>query len=87
MPRNPDWKRLLRGGRPEKRAWIPLADEALKLAALRARDVAIQTNTGVLVMVDGKMVKITAEELRAERDKGGASPENSGKEPPEAASG
>jgi hypothetical protein len=71
-------KAVERDGRPEKPAWIPLADEALKRAALQGRDVAIQTNTGILVMVDGKMVKITAEELRAERDKGGASSQNSG---------
>ena len=60
-------------GRPEKPAWIPRADEALKRAALRARDVAIQTNTGIVVMIDGKMVAISAEELRAERDQGGES--------------
>ena len=65
-------------------SWIPLADEALKRAALRARDVAIQTNTGILVMVDGKMVKITAEELRAERDKVGASSESGRERPREA---
>ena len=59
-------------------AWIPLADEALKRAALRARDVAIQTNTGILVMIDGRMVTITADELRAERDKGSASSQTSG---------
>ena len=59
-------------------AWIPLADEALKRAALRARDVAIQTNTGILVMIDGRMVTITADELRAERDKGRASSHASG---------
>ena len=59
-------------------AWIPLADEALKRAALRARDVAIQTNTGILVMIDGRMVTITADELRAEREKGGASSRASG---------
>ena len=59
-------------------AWIPLADEALKRAALRARDVAIQTNTGILVMIDGRMVTITADELRAERDKGSASSHASG---------
>jgi hypothetical protein len=52
---------------------------------LRARDVAIQTNTGILVMVDGKMVTITAEELRAERDKGVVASESSGKEPHEGA--
>ena len=50
--------------------WIPLADEALKRAARRAREVAIQTNTGIVVMIDGKMVRISAEELLAERSKG-----------------
>ena len=54
-------------------AWIPLADEALKRAALRAREVAIQTNTGIVVMIDGKMVTISAAELRAERDRAAAS--------------
>ena len=34
---------------------------------MRAREVATRTNTGILVMIDGKMVKIGAEELRAER--------------------
>ncbi len=79
-------KAVERGGSPEKPAWIPLADEAHKRAALRARDVAIQTNTGILVMVDGKVVKIAAEELWAERDNGGVPSENSGKEPHEGAS-
>jgi hypothetical protein len=69
-----------RGGCLTRPDWIARADEALKRAALRARDAAIQTNTGILVMVDGKVVKITAEELRAERDKGGASSQNSGAE-------
>ncbi len=73
-------KAVERGGRHEKPAWIPLADEALKRAALRARDVAIQTNPRIVVMIDGKMVTISAEELRAERDKGGASSQNSGAE-------
>jgi ketosteroid isomerase-like protein len=32
-----------------------------------ARKIAIQTNTGIVVVVrDGKIVRITAEELRAE---------------------
>ena len=69
-----------RGGRLTRPDWIARADEALKRAALWARDAAIQTNTGILVMVDGKVVKITAGELRAERDKGGASSQNSGAE-------
>jgi hypothetical protein len=38
------------------------------------------------VIIEGNMVSITAEELRAERDKVDIPSENSGKEPPEAAS-
>jgi len=48
-------------------SWMPLADEALKRAAQRAREIAIQTNTGICVMQEGKIVRITADELRAER--------------------
>jgi len=65
-----------RGGRPTIPDWIARADEALKRAAQRARDVAIQTNTGILVMIEGEMVTITAEELRAERDKGRTTSKN-----------
>ncbi len=61
-------------------AWNTLADYALKRAALRAREVATQTNTGILVMIDGKMLKIGAEELWAERKDWGASSANPGGE-------
>ena len=44
-------------------SWIPLADEALKRAAERARDFAIQTNTGICVMQDAKIVRFTASVL------------------------
>jgi hypothetical protein len=49
-------------------------------AALKAREIAIQTNTGIVVMIDGKMVTLSAEELRAERDGWCASFQNSGAE-------
>ncbi len=45
---------------PKRPSWIPLTDKALKRAAVRARDAAIQTNNEILVMIDGKMVTITA---------------------------
>jgi hypothetical protein len=73
-------KAMDRDGRPEKPAWIQRADEALKRAALKAREIAIQTNTGIVVMIDGKMVTISAEELRAERDGWCSSFQNSGVE-------
>ena len=37
---------------------------AMQRAALEARKIAIQTNTAIIVMQDGKMVRITADELR-----------------------
>ena len=38
--------------------WIQQADEALKRAAKRAREVAERTGTCVLVQKDGKIVKL-----------------------------
>lgn len=38
--------------------WIELADHALKRAAQRAREVAWRTNTPLLVMRNGKIVKL-----------------------------
>ena len=37
---------------------------ALRRAAAMAREIAIQTDTGIVVVRDGKIVLITAEELR-----------------------
>jgi|GEM_PF-1269943 hypothetical protein len=37
---------------------------AIKRAALLARQVAIQTNTSIIVMVDGEIVSYSADELR-----------------------
>ena len=39
---------------------------ALKRAAQMARETAIQTNTGIVISRDGKLVRITADELRAD---------------------
>ncbi|MFT3972825.1 MAG: hypothetical protein QM699_05080 [Amaricoccus sp.] len=38
---------------------------AMRRAAQMARDVAIQTDTGIVVAVDGKPRRVTAKELRA----------------------
>ena len=40
---------------------------ALKRAAEMAREIAIQTNTGIVICRDGEIVRITADELRAEK--------------------
>lgn len=40
------------------KTWIQQADEALKRAAKRAREVAEQTHTAVLVQKDGKIVRL-----------------------------
>lgn len=37
---------------------------AIQRAALEARKIAIQTNTAIIVMQNGKMVRMTADELR-----------------------
>jgi hypothetical protein len=44
--------------------------EALKRAARRARQIALQTGTAVIVDRDGKLVRIEGEELRAEVEAG-----------------
>jgi hypothetical protein len=41
---------------------------AMLRAAEMARDIAIQTNTGIVVQKDGKVVHIGAEELRRQRE-------------------
>lgn len=40
---------------------------AMRRAAEMARSTAIQTNTDIVIVKDGKPVRITAEELRKER--------------------
>lgn len=42
---------------------------ALKRAAELARQIAIQTNTAIVVVTDGKLKRITADQLRAEDEK------------------
>lgn len=39
--------------------WIQKADVALRRAALRARETAMRTNTGIYVLKDGRIVKLT----------------------------
>jgi hypothetical protein len=41
-----------------KANWIQQADEALKRAAKRAREVAERTNTPLIVQKDGRIVKL-----------------------------
>lgn len=47
---------------------------ALIEAAELARDEAIKTNTGIVISQNGKIVTISAEELKAERDSNAGSP-------------
>ncbi len=43
---------------------IPASLVAMKRAAQSARELAVRTNTAIVVWRDGKVVRITAEELR-----------------------
>jgi hypothetical protein len=43
---------------------------AMQRAAALARKTAIQTETGIVVVRDGKLVDISADELRQESEKG-----------------
>jgi hypothetical protein len=45
---------------------IPASLIAMKRAARMARDIAIQTNTAIIVVRDGVITRVTAEELRQE---------------------
>ena len=51
---------------PDQRA--PLV--AMQRAAQMARQIAIQTNTAIILHQDGKMVRITANQLRAQDSAG-----------------
>jgi hypothetical protein len=51
---------------PDLRASIT----ALQRAAKLARKVAIQTETGIVITKDGKLVRISADELRKEATEG-----------------
>ena len=48
---------------PDQRASLA----AMRRAAEMARSIAIQTNTEIVIVKDGKLVRISAEELRKER--------------------
>jgi hypothetical protein len=45
---------------------IPASLIAMKRAARMARDIAIQTNTAIIVVREGVITRVTAEELRQE---------------------
>ncbi len=51
----------------KSKAKIALA--ALQRAADQARNIAIQTNTEIVILQDGKRVRVTAEELRQQASK------------------
>lgn len=42
---------------------------ALQRAAEAAREVAVQTNTGIVLTENGKLLKVSAQELREQRSK------------------
>ena len=42
---------------------------ALQRAAEAAREVAVQTNTGIVLTENGKLLKVSAQELQAQRSK------------------
>ncbi|AWB33380.1 hypothetical protein [Orrella marina] len=42
---------------------------AMQRAAQSARDIAIQTNTAIIVVRNGQRIRITAAELRKERER------------------
>ena len=44
---------------------MPASLAAIRRAALAAREQAVRTNTAIVVLRDGVVVRITAEELRA----------------------
>jgi hypothetical protein len=54
---------LLKAKNPDLRASLA----AMRRAAEMARTTAIQTNTEIVIVRDGKLVRVTAEELRKEQ--------------------
>lgn len=48
--------------------------DAMRRAAAMARQIAIDTNTGIVMFRDGKVVHISAAELREERDRATSNP-------------
>ncbi|PJJ95683.1 hypothetical protein CO611_10330 [Lysobacteraceae bacterium NML03-0222] len=51
-----------------KDADLRASQAAMQRAAALARQVAIQTNTAIVVEQDGKAVRVTADELRREQE-------------------
>ena len=58
---------LSKAKNPELRASLA----AMERAAAMARKIAIQTNTAIVVVQDGKLIRISAEQLRQEEQNGG----------------
>lgn len=54
---------LAKAKNPDMRASLA----AMIRAAELAREIAIQTNTAIVIVKDGKPVRVTSEELRKER--------------------
>lgn len=55
---------LAKAKNPDMRASLA----AMIRAAELAREIAIQTNTAIVIVKDGKPVRVTSEELRKERE-------------------
>ncbi len=53
---------------PEIAALLSGSFVALKRAAKIARDIAIQTNTGIVIMGGSEIVHLSSEELKEERE-------------------
>lgn len=64
MSRNTKPKDISEAKNPDLRASLA----AIQRAAESARQIAIQTDTAIVVVRDGQRVRITAEQLRRERD-------------------
>jgi sensor histidine kinase regulating citrate/malate metabolism len=58
---------LSKAKNPELRASLA----AMERAAAMARKIAIQTDTAIVVVQDGKLIRISAEQLRQEEQNGG----------------
>jgi hypothetical protein len=56
-------KEISKARNPDLRASL----EAMRRAAEMARSIAIQTDTEIVIVKNGKPVRVTAEELRKER--------------------
>ena len=52
---------------------------AMQRAGRAAEDLAIRTNTAIITMIDGHVVRLTAEEIIKRREAAGNTSESSGK--------